>query len=368
MKKLSKLLVFVLAVGLLASCGSGGEKKSKPKKEKAAYKSGNLYGAYGKQMDVGQVIDSIIKSDITGVTSVVMNFTWFAPKTFWVFTETEGEGNGFYTGPKDKDGPVYTWSAHQENVWSLKQMCEKIGWQKPVYISYENKSIPLTAYVDESGNLVSGVGVNVDNPIYVGIDTIKHADIWYCSGMGNDIKNQYQKLSAYGVAIGECAFAQAESNSMLLKDIARLTGAKAGLSEVDTDVNLTDEDIKAIAAKVDQLDDAIKDKIKINRQLTNAIGGAVMASITEGTKLAGQIALDALQVAAYVLDPESLASYIIQTYGPTKEMQTIGKLADKQSDANYKYGSARLKIANEMLKKQKAQFDAIMKDDDKTGM
>ncbi len=363
MKKLSAVLCIALSVAILVGCGSGGDKKAKPKKEKAAYKSGNLYGSYGKQLNVEDIIDSIIRSDITLVTGIVMNTTWIKPKTFWVFTETEGEGNGFYTGPKEKDGPVYTWSAHKEEVWTLKQMCEKISWQKPVYISYENKSIPLTAYVDEDGNLVSGVGKNVDNPIYVGIDTIKHADIWYCYGMGNDIKNQYYKLSAYSVAIGECAFAQAESNSLLLKDIARLTGAKAGLTEVDTDVELSDEDIKAIAARVDQLDDAIKDKIKINRQLTNAVGGAIMASINEGTNLAGQIALDALQVASYVLDPESLANYIIKTYGPTKEMQTIGKLADKQSDANYKYGSARLKIAKEMLKKQKAQFDAIMKED-----
>ena len=363
MKKLTAVLCIALSVAILVGCGSGGDQKAKPKKEKAAYKSGNLYGSYGKQLKVEDIINSVIASDITLVTGIVMNTAWIKPKTFWVFTEKEGEGDGFYTGQKEKGGPVYTWYAHKEEVWTLKQMCEKISWQKPVYIMYENKSIPLTAYVDESGNLVSGVGMNVDNPIYVGIDTITHASIWYCYGLGNDIKNQYYRLSAFSVAIGECAFAQAESNALLLKDIARLTGAKAGLTEFDTDVELSDEDIKAIAARVDQLDDAIKDKIKINRQLTNAIGGAVMASITEGTKLAGQIALDALQVAAYVLDPESLANYIIKTYGPTKEMQTIGKLADKQSDANYKYGSARLKIAKEMLKKQKAQFDAIIKED-----
>ena len=363
MRQFRKIILMIAAFGLLLSCESGGDTKARPKKEKAMYKSGNLYGSYGKQLTVNDIINSIIASDITLVTGIVMNTRWFAPKTFWVFTEKEGEGDGFYTGPKEKGGPVYTWYAHKEEVWTLKEMCEKVSWQKPVYISYENKSIPLTAYVDESGNLVSGVGKNVDKPIYVGLDTIRHADIWYCYGMGNDIKNQYYRLSAYSVAIGECAFAQAEANSLLLKDIARLTGAKAGLSEFDTDVELSDEEINAIAAKVDQLDDAIKDKLKINRQLTNAIGGAVMASINEGTKLAGQIALDALQVAAYVLDPESLANYIIQTYGPTKEMQTLGKLADKQSDANYKYGSSQLKLAKEMLKKQKAQFDAIINED-----
>ena len=114
-----------------------------------------------------------------------------------------------------------------------------------------------------------------------------------------------------------------------------------------------------------KLDGKIKDKLKLNKQMTKAVGKAIGAAIAQGIELGATIAKDVARLTQMTLarDVGGIAQYFIELYGTEKEVQEFGKFADKQAKINFDYGMERMKAAQELLKKNEAQFNAIMAED-----
>ncbi|HOV13554.1 MAG TPA: hypothetical protein PK771_04665, partial [Spirochaetota bacterium] len=330
MKRSLKFLpIIFIILAFLFSCESGGGKKS----DKPLYEKGNIYGnTYGYQMTTAKLIDILVSIDFTGITRAIFESTWPTDRYDFKFKQFAGEsaGEGYtalYTGVLKEGGEKYTWGYKKVYINSIKALCVNVGWKKPVYVSVEAKTIPLTAVPDGEG-LKVGIGEKTDDFIYVGIDTIEDADIWYVGGMANQIRNDGFMLGAASAVVGECCVAQAESNMLLLRDIARLTKAVEITSE---DMKASDYDamLKGLTEdKLAMLNDSLKQKAKIQKQLTDAIGGAVVAVVKKGMDFALQITNDALNMAAWTLNGEvgKIASYFVNLYGTSEEAQRVGKL------------------------------------------
>lgn len=358
MKNVLKLMpIFLFSLVILTGCQSGASSKG----DKPLYEKGNIYGnTYGYQMTTSKLIDTLVSIDFTGITRIVFEFTWPATKEDYKFKqfpgETAGEGyTAFYTGVLKEGGEKYTWGYKKVFINSIKELCVNAGWKKPVYVSVEGKTIPLTAVVDGDG-LKSGIGEKTADFIYVGIDTVEDADIWYVGGMANQIRNEGFLLGAASAVVGECCVAQAESNMLLLKDVARLTKA----IEV-TEGNLKSEDYDAMLKgltedKLAMLNASLKEKAKIQKKLTDAIGGAVVAVVKKGFDFGLQIADDVVKLTSWTLNMEAgkIANYFISLYGTTDESQRVGKLAGQKFQQNFDRGKARMDEAQKLLDKQKA--------------
>ncbi len=365
MKNLQKFLPFiVLALFFLASCTTGGGTKS----DKPLYEKGNIYGStYGRQMTTSKLIDVLVSIDFTGITRAIFESTWPTNRYEFKFKQFQGDSanegyTALYTGVLKEGGETYTWGYKKVHINSIKALCVNVGWKKPVYVSVDAKTVPLTA-IEEGEGLKPGIGVKADDFIYVGIDTIEDADIWYVGGMANGIRNDGFMLGATSAVVGECCIAQAESNMLLLRDIARLTKA---VEVTEEDMNASDYDamLKGLTEdKLAMLNDSLKAKAKIQKQLTDAIGGAVVAVVKKGLDFAGQIAKDALNLTSWTLNGEvgKIASYFVNLYGTSEEAQRVGKLAGTKFQQNFDRGKARMDQAQKILEKQKAILAVIGK-------
>jgi len=353
-----------VVLALLVSCKTDGAKKG----DKPLFEKGNIYGnVYGRQMTTSRLIDVLVSIDFTGITRIIFESTWPTNRYDYKFKQFAGESasegySPLYTGVLREGGDKYTWGYKKVHINSIKSLCVNVGWKKPVYVSVEGKTLPLTAVVEGDG-LVSGIGVKAEDFIYVGIDTIEDADIWYVGGMANQIRNEGFELGAISAVIGECSFAQAESNMLLLKDIARLTKA-IEITEGDMKESQYDDMLKGLTQdKLDMLNDSLKEKAKIQKQLTDAIGGAVVAVVKKGSDFVTQILGDAVKIANWTLnmDAGAIANYFINLYGTDKEAQRVGKLAGDKFQQNFDRGKARMDQAKKILDKQKKILDIINK-------
>ena len=381
-RKVMTLAAVFAALAVLVSCGSGAQPKAKKgKKEKVPYVKGNTFAdKFGadnplvlhhaakfeaKDMSNGIKAIPLVGDDIYYFPAIIP----FASRYVEYPASADVAGKIFYTGKKEANGEDYKWLMQVSSVSCLGELIGSgSAFTEPVYVynpdSMKNP-VPLMAVINNGMPEVTWADPLPEDAFQVGIDIIDRADIWYCCNMPNQIRNEYFKLSAYGVVIGEVAYAQAKVNGILLKDIAVLTGAKAGLSELDTDIEYTDEELATIKENIAKLDGKIKDKLKLNKQMTKAVGKAIGAAIAQGIELGATIAKDVARLTQMTLarDVGGIAQYFIELYGTEKEVQEFGKFADKQAKVNFDYGMERMKAAQELLKKNEAQFNAIMADD-----
>ncbi|OHD16091.1 MAG: hypothetical protein A2086_03375 [Spirochaetes bacterium GWD1_27_9] len=364
MKRFLKISVlFLVLISLIFSCKTDGGKKDKP-----TYQKGNIYGRFGYKMTTAKLIDILVDIDFTGITRAVFNTTWLKSDSDYQFKQFKGESanegyTSLYTGVLKEGGDKYTWGYKKVTINSIRDLCINVGWKKPVFVSVEGKTLPLTAVENEDGTLSSGIGVKTNDYVYVGIDTIEDADIWYCGGMANQIRNEGFLLGAVSSVIGECSFAQAEANGLLLRDIARLTKC-IEVAEEDLTAAQYDAMVKSLTKdKVDMLNDSLKKKVKIQKDLTNAIGGAVVGVIKKGMDFSLQIANDVAKIANWTLnlDAFSIANYFVNLYGTDKEAQAVGKKAGETFQQNFDRGKKRMDEAKKILDKQKAVLEIISK-------
>jgi hypothetical protein len=275
-----------------------------------------------------------------------------------------------WTGAKDQGGPEFTWYQSAVQVSNLGQLISSgAAFTKPVWV-YDPNSLQnpraLTAVIDENGIAKADMGeTSSPDAVQVAIDIVDAADIWYCCNMNNAIRNQYYRLSAFGVVIGEVAFAQAEVNKQLLHNVAVLAGAKADTEDVIADEDFSEEELAIMKDKLAGLDAKIQEQFKIDKQMTKAVNKAIAAAIAEGVELGKVIAEDAARLTQMTLarDAAGIAKYFIDCYGTEKEVQEFGKFADKQAKTNFDYGNQRMKEAKELLDKNEALFNAILADE-----
>ncbi len=381
--KLMTLAAVLAALAVMVGCGSGAQPKAKKaKKEKTAYVKGNTFadkfGAenplvdkYAAKFEAKDIANGIKAIPLVGdkIYNFPVNFA-FTGRYVEYPASADVAGTVFYTGKKEADGEDYKWLMQVDSVSCLGELIGSgAAFTEPVYVynpdSMKNP-VPLMAVMNNGTPEITWDNPLPEDAFQVGIDIIDRADIWYCRNMPNEIRNEYFKLSAFGVVIGEVAYAQARVNGILMKDIAVLTGAKAGVNELDSDIEYTEEDLALIASKTAELDAKIQDKIKLNKQMTRAIGKAIGAAIAQGVELGKTIADDSLRLSQMTLarNAAGIAQYFIELYGTEKEVQEFGKFADKQAKINFDYGMERMKAAQELLKKSEAQFNAIMADDE----
>ncbi len=385
MKRNVRLCAAILAVlALLISCGSGAQPKAKKgKKEKVPYVKGNTFadkfGAdnplvqyHSAKLVVTDIGEAIRVIPVAGpiIMSIPMPTVYRTKFIERPAGESVSGAIELWTGAKDQGGPEFTWYQSAVQVSNLGQLISSgAAFTKPVWV-YDPNSLQnpraLTAVIDENGIAKADMGeTSSPDAVQVAIDIVDAADIWYCCNMNNAIRNQYYRLSAFGVVIGEVAFAQAEVNKQLLHNVAVLAGAKADTEDVIADEDFSEEELAIMKDKLTGLDAKIQEQFKIDKQMTKAVNKAIAAAIAEGVELGKVIAEDAARLTQMTLarDAAGIAKYFIDCYGTEKEVQEFGKFADKQAKTNFDYGNQRMKEAKELLDKNEALFNAILADE-----
>lgn len=362
--KRNHVFIYLLIIVVFLSCQT-----TKNVKEADYYKKGNIYGPYGKHMDGERLIEILADMDPSGITRAVFETRWAEPETEYKFKKFEGESalegfTAFYTGQMSNNGPVYTWGYKKVTINSLKELIAVAGFKKPVYVSVEGKTIPLTAVMNEDGSISSGIGVKTDDYFYVCTDTIDEADIWYYyNRYSNSLRNKGFELGAISVVVAECSYAQADANLLLIKDIARITKS-IEVTEKDITEKEYDEMLANLTQdKLDMLNDALKKKVQIQNDLSDALGASVGAIIAAGADFALQLADDVLKIAKWSNpmspNPGAIANYFIKLYGNDEQARKYGKVAADNAGKNIKKGQAKMKKSQEILKKQKAILKLI---------
>ncbi len=138
---------------------------------------------------------------------------------------------------------------------------------------------------------------------------------------------------------------------------------------------------KYLADKYDTFDDlsnAIKEAIKYTRKQEGILAGYIARDVAYVTALSAQAGSATASLVAAAMngkrDPDAqkrlaeatakIAEYAIMQYGPTKEIQQLGKMSGEQAKINWAYGKVLMKSAEDRLDEQKKQIEMMQADPD----